>query len=134
MESVPPQINTTKPILAVLVHVPKVEEAIAWYELALPGASRKKIYEPVLIEYLDLGGVMLEIVPSDEKVTNAAAGTIVYWNTPDFEASLLYLIKVGAVLYRGPLDIENGQRMCQLKDPWGNCFGLRGCTHTQKSS
>jgi len=22
--------------------------------------------------------------------------------------------------------IENGEAMCQVQDPWGNCIGLRG--------
>ena len=126
MQKNAPQIIAAKPILAVLVHVPDVRAALDWYERALPGAIRKKISEPEPLEYLELGGVMLEIVPADEKVTNAAAGSVVYWNTPDFEASLTHLLSVGATLYRGPGDIEHGQRMCQARDPWGNCIGLRG--------
>lgn len=31
-----------------------------------------------------------------------------------------------AALYRGPIGIEAGQRMCQVRDPWDNCIGLRG--------
>ena len=31
----------------------------------------------------------------------------------------------GARLYRGPLAIEGGQWMAQVRDPWGNCIGLR---------
>jgi predicted enzyme related to lactoylglutathione lyase len=121
-----PQIIAAKPILAVLVHVPDVQSALAWYEIALPGAIQRHIADPEPFDYLDLGGVMLEIVPADEKVTHAAAGSVVYWNTPDFEASLAHMLSVGATLYRGPGDIEHGQRMCQVRDPWGNCIGLRG--------
>ena len=33
---------------------------------------------------------------------------------------------LGAIRYRGPMAIEDGQRMCQVRDPWGNCIGLRG--------
>lgn len=121
-----PHIVAAKPILAVLVHVPDVPAALAWYESALPGAVKRKLPEPDPLEFLDVGGVMLEIVPADELVTHAAAGSVVYWNTPDFEASLAQLLRVGATLYRGPGDIEYGQRMCQVRDPWGNCIGLRG--------
>lgn len=124
--STPPQIDPAKPIVAVLVHVPDVQKAIAWYEQALPGATRKTMPAPFFLEYLELGEIMLEIVPSDEKVSAAAAGSVVYWSTPDFDASLSHLLEVGATLYRGPGDIERGQRMCQVRDPWGNCVGLRG--------
>ena len=122
----PPRIVADRPILAVLVHVPDVERALAWYERALPGAARRRQEEPVPLDFLDVGGVMLEIVPADDKVTHAAAGSVVYWHTPDFDRSLAHLVAVGAVLYRGPGDIEFGQRMCQVRDPWGNCIGLRG--------
>lgn len=126
MPAKPPTIVSAKPILAVLVHVPDVAAALAWYERALPGAVRRRILEPQALDYLEIGGVMLEIVPADDKVTHAPAGSVVYWNTPDFDASLAHLLDVGATLYRGPGDIEFGQRMCQVRDPWGNCIGLRG--------
>jgi len=32
----------------------------------------------------------------------------------------------GAALYRGPIKIEARLSMCQARDPWGNCIGLRG--------
>lgn len=85
-------------------------------------------------EYLDVAGVMLEIVPADEKVSNGAAGSVVYWHTPDFEASLEHLLNMGATLYRGPLSIEAGKKMCQVRDPWGNCIGLRGPSRGSESN
>jgi predicted enzyme related to lactoylglutathione lyase len=113
--------------------VPDVKQALDWYERALPGARRKYITQPTPLEYLDVGGVMLEIVPADEKVAAAPAGSVVYWHTPDFDASLAHLLEVGAALYRGPGDIEHGQRMCQVRDLWGNCIGLRGPAQAAQS-
>lgn len=121
-----PAIVASRPILAVLVHVPDPEAAVAWYARALPGSVRHRLPEPDPIHYLDIGGVMLELVPCDEKVASGPAGSVVYWHTPDFDASFAHLVAVGATPYRGPGDIEDGQRMCQLRDPWGNCIGLRG--------
>lgn len=121
-----PAIVASRPILAVLVHVPDPEAAVAWYARALPGSVRHRLPEPDPVHYLDLGGVMLELVPCDEKVASGPAGSVVYWHTPDFDASFTHLVACGATPYRGPGDIEDGQRMCQLRDPWGNCIGLRG--------
>ena len=121
-----PAIDARRPILAVLVHVPDVAAGLAWYERALVGAQRACFDAPAPRACLDLGGVMLEVVPADEKVGHGAAGSVVYWHAPDFEAALGHLLGAGATLYRGPLDIEAGHRMCQLRDPWGNCIGLRG--------
>ena len=112
-------------IAAVLVHVPDVKAALDWYQRAFPHAVRCRL-EAFDFDYRAVGKVNLEIVCADKKVTAGAAGSVVYWRIPDFESGLAHLQDVGASLYRGPMDIEEDQRMCQVRDPWGNCIGLRG--------
>jgi predicted enzyme related to lactoylglutathione lyase len=114
------------PIAAVLVHVANVQEGLDWYQRAFPNAERRRIDEPLPIEYLAIAGVMLEIVPADAKVASGAAGSVVYWRVEDFDVALKHFESLGAKLYRGPLAIEDEQRMCQVLDPWGNCIGIRG--------
>src|SRR5262245_20909194 len=87
--------------VAVMVHVTDVQEGLRWYEKAFPTARRKKLGDPEGFEYLAVGDLMLEVVPADEKVTNAAAGSVVYWQAPDFDAMLGHMLSVGATLYRG---------------------------------
>ncbi len=41
------------------------------------------------------------------------------------------LTALGAKLYRGPLDIEDNQVICQLMDPFGNLIGLRAPAQSQ---
>ncbi len=113
-----------QPIVAVLVHVPDVQVGLDWYQLAFPAAIRSYIAE-FNFEFLNIAGIQLEIVPSDDKVAAGACGSVVYWAVPDLEIALLHLQSIGAKLYRGPLKIEAGQSMCQVRDPWGNCIGLR---------
>lgn len=108
-----------------MIHVAEVEAGLNWYQHAFPAAVRRQLPEQDF-EYLTLGEINLEIVPADGKVTSGAAGTVVYWQVADFDQTLHHLIRLGAVLYRGPMTIEDGQRMCQIRDPWGNCIGLRG--------
>lgn len=112
-------------ISAVLIHVSDVDAAIEWYRKAFPHAVLKHL-EAFDFSYLQIGDVDLEIVPADEKVSSGAAGSIVYWHVEDFDQSLARFIAVGGTLYRGPLHIQDDMRMCQVKDPWGNCIGLRG--------
>jgi len=112
-------------ISAVLVHVSDVEAALLWYRRAFPHAVLKHL-EAFDFSYLRIGDVDLEIVPADEKVSSGAAGSVVYWYVEDFDASMAHLMAIGGRLYRGPLDIQDDLRMCQVKDPWGNCIGLRG--------
>lgn len=113
--------------MAVMIHVNDVAAALTWYARAFPRAVRKKLTLPRFeFEYLDLDGVMLELVPADEKVSTGASGSVVYWKVPNFDQALAHFQSIGATLYRGPGGIEAGKRMCQMRDPWGNCIGLRG--------
>ena len=112
------------PIAAVLVHVPNVETGLAWYAAAFPQAARRTLEDGY--ELLELHGLSVEVVPTDSKVSSGAAGSVVYWSVEVFDSALSHLQDLGASLYRGPMNIENGLRMCQVRDPWGNCIGIRG--------
>jgi predicted enzyme related to lactoylglutathione lyase len=112
-------------IAAVMIHTPEPEAALAWYQRAFPSA-RRIVLSNLSFELLRVGEIQLEFVPSDEKVAAGPAGTVVYWVVHDFKLELQRLQGLGASLYRGPLEIEDGQAMCQVRDPWGNCLGIRG--------
>ena len=120
-------MSSANQIAAVTIHVSEVTTALTWYARAFPQAIRKKLAMPTFeFEYLDVDGVMLELVPADEKVSSGASGSVVYWQVPDFDQALAHFQSIGATLYRGPGEIEASQHMCRVKDPWGNCIGLRG--------
>ena len=112
-------------VVAIMVHVPSVSEATVWYERVFPNAVRSSTFEPKF-EYLLVGQTKLELVPADGKVSSGPSGSVVYWQFAEFEEALLRFQDAGAELYRGPMPTENGQFMCQVQDPWGNCIGLRG--------
>lgn len=114
------------PIAAVMVHVEDVAAAFAWYARAFPEARRVFGVAVRAFEYLALEGVRIEIVPADAKVAAGASGSVVYWYVAVLDDALAHLQGLGATLYRGPMAIEAGQAMCQVRDPWGNCIGLRG--------
>ncbi|NAW66666.1 glyoxalase/bleomycin resistance/dioxygenase family protein [Photobacterium halotolerans] len=110
---------------ALLVHVPDVQAGLDWYRNAFPQAK------PVYIEafdftVLDINGFSLEIVQADEKVSAGKKGTVLYWSVPCLQTAIAHFLGLGAELYRGPINIENGLSMCQLLDPFGNLIGLRG--------
>jgi uncharacterized protein len=112
-------------VAAVMIHVPEPDAALDWYEQAFPAALRVCVGEPPF-ELLRVGAIQIEIVCEDEKVNSGPAGTVIYWEVEALDVELARLIDIGATLYRGPMSIENGQSMCQVQDPWGNCLGLRG--------
>nr|WP_301299851.1 VOC family protein [Pseudomonas laurylsulfativorans] len=107
-----------------MLHVPDWRTATVWYARAFDTAVRIR---PETDDYghLDIGGVALEIVNADDKVGCGPAGSVVYWSVADLNAEIARLSTLGATLYRGPLDIDGGDRICQMRDPWGNCIGLR---------
>ena len=112
-------------IAAVMIHAPDWKKGLEWYAKAFPQAKRDSLPE-FDFECLELNGIRIEVVTADEKVGTGTFGVVVYWKVDHFDDALKYLRNLGAVLYRGPMNIENGWRMCQLKDPFGNLLGLRG--------
>lgn len=112
-------------IATVMIHVQDVAQALDWYERAFPESQRKAAPD-TSFEYLQIGDVAVEFVPADGEVPSGAAGSIVYWRVPQLEHAIARFASLGAALYRGPMQIEVGMGMCQVRDPWGNCIGLRG--------
>lgn len=68
---------------------------------------------------------------SDSKVPSGAAGHVAYWQVADFGVVLERALNLGAKLYRGPLDRQDGKYMCQVMDPDGNLIGLIGPSHEE---
>lgn len=113
------------PIAAVMIHVAAIGEGIEWYQSAFPESIRSTV-AGCDFEILTIGGIQLEIVLADEKVASGPSGTVIYWKVPELTSALSRMQRIGAKLYRGPMEIEDGLNICQVQDPWGNCLGLRG--------
>lgn len=113
------------PMAAVLIPVGDVTAALDWYQRALPGACRHRVEDPPF-DCLVLDGVQIEPVPADAKLPSGPAGSVVYWWVDDLRAALRRFESMGSPAYRGPMAIEAGLGMAQVRDPWGNCVGLRG--------
>ncbi|MBL8523437.1 MAG: glyoxalase/bleomycin resistance/dioxygenase family protein [Betaproteobacteria bacterium] len=108
-----------------MIHTSDVSAALDWYSMAFPKAERRRD-ERTQFEFLLLNGVQIECVPVDQKSPAGPGGSVVYWRTDNFAATLDHMLAIGARLYRGPMQIEDGLSMCQVQDPWGNCIGIRG--------
>ncbi len=113
----------TSPITSIMIYASDRQEGFRWYQRAFPDAV--PIQASSEFTYLHYGGVNIEVVNADEKVGSGAAGTIAYWHTSEFDARLASLLEIGAELFRGPLTLPDGNRMCQVLDPFGNAIGLR---------
>lgn len=111
--------------IGLLVHVDDVEKALEWYSNALVGSVRIQL--PVSgAQALNIGNFIVELVPSDSKVSSGESGAVMYWHVSNLQAEIDRFQRLGSVIFRGPMDIENGQAMCQMTDTFGNLIGLRG--------
>jgi len=119
-----------KPI-ANLIHVGDVEKALRWYQKAFPEAI---VANDEGFTFLKIGGFSLELVPSDEKVSSGKSGSVTYWSVSDLRAEIERFRKLGADVYRGPMENGNDIGMCQVEDPWGNLIGLRGPINKNRHS
>jgi predicted enzyme related to lactoylglutathione lyase len=116
-------------VVEVMYFVPDRKVAANWYSqlLDLP------------ITYLDepehyficTGAQDIWFSLADSKVPNGAAGHVAYWRVQDSNAARARSDEMGAQLHRGPLDRGDGEFMCQMKDPFGNLFGLVGPSMNQ---
>ena len=113
-----------KPV-SVLIHVVDVDQGFDWYKKAFPNAKERYL-EAFDMRLLDISGFMIEIVKADAKVGSGKAGSVLYWPVSSVNDALEHFESLGAKLYRGPMAIEEGLRMCQIEDPFGNLIGLRG--------
>lgn len=108
---------------SVMFFVPDVEKACVWY-------SRLLALEPIyLVEgfpVLRIGGVELCFHKADSKVSSGRAGAVTYWRVASFDQAMANAESMGGSVYRGPLEIEDGNSICQILDPFGNLFGLTG--------
>jgi len=117
-------MKNPKPI-SLMLHVPDLEKASDWYIKVFPEITRVNLTDDDLV-VLEIDGFYLEFVKSDKKVSSGACGTVLYWFVESFPTTIKRLKTLGANIYRGPIEIENRQSMCQFMDPFGNVIGIRG--------
>ncbi len=100
------------------------KEALNWYS-QLFGVEPNYLDE-FNFWYLDVNGTTIEFLKEDEKSQPGVNGQICYWEVDSFEKFVKSALSLGAKIYRGPIPIEQQQKMAQLKDPFDNVIGVRG--------
>ena len=111
-------------IIEVMYFVPDRQEAARWYArlLDLPITY---LEDPEHF-FIRVGNQDIWFHLADNKMPAGTARQVAYWHVTDFDAALSRAESLGATLYRGPLDRGDGEFMCQMKDPFGNLFGMVG--------
>jgi RimJ/RimL family protein N-acetyltransferase/predicted enzyme related to lactoylglutathione lyase len=101
-----------------------IEASKNWYQKVL--GIQPRFTEENYVEFRPGGHCGLCLHPADEKSPLTTGGAVGYWRVINFAEVVAHFEKHGAKVYRGPLDIGNGERICQILDPIGNVIGLVG--------
>lgn len=106
-----------------LLFVENIEKSTLWYSLFFKQDPVEKLdnFASFLLE----DGLYFNLHPADQKSPLSTGGCVPYFWVNNFCLYRDRAIGLGALMWRGPLDVrENNTRICQLKDPYGNVFGL----------
>ena len=100
------------------------KKSLHWYsELFEIKPSYQEEYD---FYYLEVNGSIIEFHQVDSKNGVGTEGQVCYWKVVDFDKVYNRMLSLGASAYRGPMEIDYGRKMAQLKDPFGNLIGIRG--------
>jgi predicted enzyme related to lactoylglutathione lyase len=74
----------------------------------------------------DASGVEIGFHAADPAKNPVGGSPVVYFSVPSEAAARERLLALGATHHRGPLEVDTERSVCQLRDPFGNVFGLDG--------
>lgn len=98
--------------------------ALWWAELI--GVSPDSVSDNGEFYWFNAGSTEYGFHPSDSEKNPTGGSPVVYLATTDLSAAMEKAIALGAVRHRGPLVISPGRSIAQLRDPFGNFFGVDG--------
>jgi predicted enzyme related to lactoylglutathione lyase len=105
----------------VLFFVENVQEAKVWMMKLL---EKKPYFDHEGYCAFHLGSITVGLHPSDSKTVSGVGGQVAYWRVKDIHACIQHFESHGCHLYRGPTFGVDQVWVCQLKDPFGNVWGL----------
>ncbi|MET8743804.1 VOC family protein [Streptomyces sp. NPDC004728] len=76
--------------------------------------------------WVEIGGVEVGFHPADDERNPRGGSPVVYWGVDDLDRVRERLLAAGCEHHRGPLVIEPGRRIAQLRDPFGTVVGIEG--------
>jgi catechol 2,3-dioxygenase-like lactoylglutathione lyase family enzyme len=77
------------------------------------------------VEFRPGGGSRLNLTLATADQTESL-GNVAYWRLTDFDFGLKHFLAHGAVVHEPPRYLSSGERICEIKDPFGLVLGLIG--------
>lgn len=104
-----------------------VEESVAWYEQFLNFTQEQREAVKGQFALIKISNIEFCFHAADDKSPVSTGGTVAYWAVPNLNLAIEKAQRLGATLYRGPIQIHDTPRwMAQIKDPYGNVIGVEG--------
>jgi predicted enzyme related to lactoylglutathione lyase len=104
-----------------------IHAVAAWWAAAF-GVERVEVEPDASGDFVffDAGGLELSVHPADPDKNPLGGTPVVYFSVASLATAREQLIEHGATPHRGPLVVDAGRSICQLRDPFRNVFGLDG--------
>lgn len=103
--------------------VKDIEQSKKWFAQVL--GIKPWLDTPDYVEFR-IGPCGLSMSLSDPKSPYSTGGQVAYWRVRAVDKAIEFFSSHGAKVFRGPLDIENGEAICQMCDPFGSVIGFIG--------
>jgi predicted enzyme related to lactoylglutathione lyase len=102
--------------------------AVAEWWAAAFGCTRLEVEPHVQGDFVsfDAAGVEVGVHAADPELNPPGGSPVVYFAVPSVDAARRQLLALGATPHCGPLAVGADRAICQLRDPFGNVFGLDG--------
>ena len=111
-----------KSLATIRIFVNNVQESKNWYQSLF---GQKPIEEIENFVSFKISNVCFDISLADSKSPFSSGGSVGYWLIDDIDKLLERVEKIGGKIYRGPLRVEEVQRIIvQIQDPFGNVIGF----------
>ncbi|MES2217634.1 MAG: VOC family protein [Pseudomonadota bacterium] len=103
--------------------VKDLQKSKSWYQMILGVNPHIDIDKYTEFKY---GSCIIGLAQADEKSPFSFGGQVIYWRVENINSAISYFCTAGASIYRGPLQIEGDDVICQIQDPFGNVLGMIG--------
>ncbi|MCT9093931.1 VOC family protein [Streptomyces sp. ASQP_92] len=104
------------------------EASARWWGEVLDSPVKTDVNDDTSAVYawVQAGGIELGFHPADDERNPRGGSPVVYWGVDDLDQARDHLLAAGCKHHRGPLLIEPGRRIAQLRDPFGAIVGIEG--------
>ncbi|MFG2624693.1 VOC family protein [Streptomyces sp. NPDC048473] len=116
-----------KGVRTVMVFADSPEASARWYGELLDVPVQVDVSDTgAVYAWVETDGVEFGFHPADDARNPRGGSPVVYWSVDDVDGVRERLLAAGCEHHRGPLTIEPGRRIAQLRDPFGTIIGIDG--------